>query len=235
MKIVAHRGYSARYAENSALAYERAIAAGADYIETDVRMSADGELICWHDPDLQRVAGVEAKIAETPYTRLRAIELPGGACVLRLGDVLSIARNRVRVLLDVKIDSAACARAVIEAVGAANMTSQSVYGARSASSARRLLAAQASFDRLAMPSKPENLDDFPHAGLIGVRLWEEQIDDAALARIRARGLAVWVTAGLRDRGETAGTITAERLRRLRLSAVDAVLVNDVELAVHTRR
>jgi collagenase-like PrtC family protease len=43
-------------------------------------------------------------------------------------------------------------------------------------------------------------------------------------------LQVWVTCGLRQRGEVPGTITAERLRALAALGVDAVLVNDVGIA-----
>ena len=42
MLIVAHRGYSAGHPENSVAAFEAAIAAGAAYIETDVRLTRDG-------------------------------------------------------------------------------------------------------------------------------------------------------------------------------------------------
>jgi glycerophosphoryl diester phosphodiesterase len=48
--VCAHRGASADHADNSVAAFEAAIAAGADLIETDVRRAADGTLVCAHDP-----------------------------------------------------------------------------------------------------------------------------------------------------------------------------------------
>jgi glycerophosphoryl diester phosphodiesterase len=48
--ICAHRGASARFAENTPRAFSAAIAAGADMIETDVREGADGRLVLAHDP-----------------------------------------------------------------------------------------------------------------------------------------------------------------------------------------
>ena len=42
---VAHRGYSERYPENTCLAYEAAIAAGAGVIECDVRRTADNRIV----------------------------------------------------------------------------------------------------------------------------------------------------------------------------------------------
>ena len=44
--IIAHRGYSARYRENAPSSWQAAVAAGADLVEVDVRMTADGVLVC---------------------------------------------------------------------------------------------------------------------------------------------------------------------------------------------
>lgn len=231
MKVVAHRGYSARCPENSTIGFEAAIAAGADLVETDVRMTRDGILVCWHDPDLKRVAGVEAAIATSNAAELEAVALPGGARLCRLDAVLALVRGRVPLMLDVKIDDDAGRGAIIDRVAAAGMTDQVVYGVRSAQHARALSGARARFARLAMPAEPEMLEDFPVDGLVGARLWEDQVSDAAIARIRDRKLAVWVTAGFRKRGEAPGYIGVDRLRALRERDVDAVLVNDVALAV----
>jgi glycerophosphoryl diester phosphodiesterase len=235
MKVAAHRGFSARHPENSIAGFEAAIAAGADYVETDVRMTADGVLVCSHDPDLGRVAGVAAKIAECTAQALEAIELAGGGRILRLDAVLALARGRVPLMLDVKLDDAAGRAAIIGCVAAAGMADQVVYGVRSAEHARALTAAGARFARLAMPAQPAMLDAFPDDGLVGVRLWEDQVEAGALARIRGRGLPVWVTAGFRERGEAPGFITAERLRALQALGIDAVLVNDVALALAIAR
>ena len=53
---IAHRGDSAAHLENTLLAFEEAIAAGADLIETDLRLRLDGIVVCGHDRDLARVA-----------------------------------------------------------------------------------------------------------------------------------------------------------------------------------
>ena len=51
---IAHRGDSAAHLENTRLSYEAAIAAGL--IETDLRLTLDGIVVCSHDRDLARVA-----------------------------------------------------------------------------------------------------------------------------------------------------------------------------------
>ncbi|MDP3995554.1 MAG: glycerophosphodiester phosphodiesterase [bacterium] len=48
--IIAHRGYAKKYPENTFEAFDAALAAGADALETDVRLAGDGNLVVSHDP-----------------------------------------------------------------------------------------------------------------------------------------------------------------------------------------
>lgn len=65
MLLIAHRGDSAGAPENTRAAFDRALAAGVDGIETDVRLCADRVLVC-HDADLSRYGG-----SRTPLVRRR--------------------------------------------------------------------------------------------------------------------------------------------------------------------
>jgi hypothetical protein len=76
---------------------------------------------------------------------------------------------------------------------------------RNAQHAQALVGAGVTLLRLAMPAEPEMLHDFPGAGLAGVRLREDRVDGAAIARIRARKLPGGVTAGFRRRREAPGS------------------------------
>ena len=55
VESAAHRGDSSRYRENTLPAIRSAIAAGADFVEVDVRVTADGAVVLLHDLDLQRL------------------------------------------------------------------------------------------------------------------------------------------------------------------------------------
>lgn len=55
-QVVAHRGASFDVAEHTLGAYLAALDAGADAVECDVRLTADGHLVCVHDRDVRRVA-----------------------------------------------------------------------------------------------------------------------------------------------------------------------------------
>ncbi len=55
-QVIAHRGASDQTPEHTLEAYLEAMAAGADGLECDVRLTADGHLVCLHDRDLRRTA-----------------------------------------------------------------------------------------------------------------------------------------------------------------------------------
>ena len=73
-KLVAHRGYQAKYPENTALSLNQAIAAGARFIELDVQFSLDQLPIIYHDTNLSRVSGANIEIATS--LREQLLEYP---------------------------------------------------------------------------------------------------------------------------------------------------------------
>lgn len=62
--LYAHRGAAAECPENTVQAFRRALDLGADAIETDVHVTADGHAVLAHDPDGARTAGVARAIRE---------------------------------------------------------------------------------------------------------------------------------------------------------------------------
>ncbi|HEX6961090.1 MAG TPA: glycerophosphodiester phosphodiesterase [Lacipirellula sp.] len=73
--IVAHRGASYDAPENTLAAFKLAWAQGADGIEADFYLSSDGKIICNHDKDTKRTAGVKHVVAKTPFDVLRRLEV----------------------------------------------------------------------------------------------------------------------------------------------------------------
>ena len=72
--ILAHRGASADAPENTLAAFREAARQGADGIEFDVRLSADGYPIVIHDRDLARTTDGTGAVAACPWRRLRALD-----------------------------------------------------------------------------------------------------------------------------------------------------------------
>lgn len=71
--ISAHRGASAVAPENTLVAYSRAIELGADFIEIDVRTTADRNQIIMHDGSLKRTTGLDAKVDKTNLAEIRKL------------------------------------------------------------------------------------------------------------------------------------------------------------------
>jgi glycerophosphoryl diester phosphodiesterase len=74
LQIVAHRGSSAAAPENTLAAFRRAIADGADAIELDVRLTADGEVVVIHDATLGRTTDGRGAVSASPLAALRRLD-----------------------------------------------------------------------------------------------------------------------------------------------------------------
>lgn len=101
--VYAHRGlHGAGIAENSPAGFAAAVAAGLG-IECDVRRTADGRAVVFHDADLQRLAGREGRIDQLTVGEVTQIPLTvGGEPIPTLRDVLDLVACRVPLLLEVK-------------------------------------------------------------------------------------------------------------------------------------
>lgn len=74
--VVAHRGASAQHPEHTLGAYVAALDAGADGLECDVRLTADGHLVCVHDRDLRRTgANHHGVVSAMELSQLERIDL----------------------------------------------------------------------------------------------------------------------------------------------------------------
>ena len=226
MLAVAHRGYSAAYPENTALAFERAIEAGVAYIETDVRFTRDGALACSHDPDLRRIAGDAHAIADLTLDALKAVTLAKGQSILTLEEVLALARGCAGVMLDVKVTTPEMAQAIAAALARTGMTAHVVYGARTVDHLLAVARCAPEISILAMPPKPDLAEDFLKHGVRALRYWEDEVTPERIALVRDAGCEIWVTAGLRPRQEAPGYTTAARAAALAECGVHALLVND---------
>ena len=71
------------------MAYKAAIEEGADGFECDVRLTKDNQLVLWHDPDLKRITGNKARIADSTFSEIKR-EHPGA---IRLEELLILARD----------------------------------------------------------------------------------------------------------------------------------------------
>ncbi len=69
--VIAHRGASTRAPENTIPAFRLALEEGADALELDVHLTADGVPVVIHDPTLDRTTGARGVVAMEPLERIR--------------------------------------------------------------------------------------------------------------------------------------------------------------------
>jgi len=131
--IVGHRGNSAYAPENTMESFQQALAAGAECVELDVRISADGVAVIMHDPTVDRTTDVSGAVASLSARQIRASDAGArftrddgrtfpyrgkGLSVPTLEDVL-IELVDVPLLIEIKTASASAeTRRVIERHGA---------------------------------------------------------------------------------------------------------------------
>lgn len=107
-KVIAHRGFSGRYPENTLLAFAKAIEAGAEMIELDVHLTADEQIVVIHDLELGRTTDglgpVDAYTLED-LRKFNAAKLWPGLPfepIPTLGEVLALTQGKVEVNIELK-------------------------------------------------------------------------------------------------------------------------------------
>jgi glycerophosphoryl diester phosphodiesterase len=116
-RVFAHRGLAVDAPENTLLAFEKAIAIGIAFVETDVNASKDGVAVVSHDPKLERVAGIGGQIKDFTLAELQAIDLGQGQTFSSLQEALT-RFPETRFNIDIK--SADAAQPAVDAILAAS-------------------------------------------------------------------------------------------------------------------
>jgi glycerophosphoryl diester phosphodiesterase len=107
--LIAHRGAMAEAPENSAAAFDVALTRQVDGIEFDVRLSADGVPVVFHDDALFRITGKNGSVFDYPFDTLRTFdygkwfsETFAGTSLMRLKDVLGMYAHKTSLMIELK-------------------------------------------------------------------------------------------------------------------------------------
>lgn len=108
MKI-AHRGYSARFSENTMSSFMAAVEAGADMIELDVHLSRDGELVVIHDNFVDRTSNGSGAVKDLALSELRLLDFDfmktsnlAFVSIPTLKEVIDAVRGRLMLNIEIK-------------------------------------------------------------------------------------------------------------------------------------
>jgi glycerophosphoryl diester phosphodiesterase len=154
-QVFAHRGGCALGPENTIAAFDLGMAAGADGLELDVHLSADGVAVVCHDPTLERTTSGAGPLRARTAAELAAIDAgcrftdgagrypfrERGVGVPSLREVLRRYPD-IPIIVEMKVDSAAMGEAVVAEVRAADAVDRvcaAGYGQRSIDAVRAAL------------------------------------------------------------------------------------------------
>jgi glycerophosphoryl diester phosphodiesterase len=108
--LVGHRGAMAVAPENTMAAFQAGVAGGADILELDVQLTADNQVIVFHDTDLSYKAGVAGMVRDYAAATLQSLDVGSyfgdpryvGAQMPLLAEVLAWAKGRVPLMIELK-------------------------------------------------------------------------------------------------------------------------------------
>ncbi|GIU00388.1 hypothetical protein TSL6_08940 [Sulfurovum sp. TSL6] len=110
MKRIAHRGLSKEYPENTLLSFQKALEAGADGVETDLRLSLDEEVILFHDANLKRITGYDNIPEALSLAQLKKLDAGEGEAIPSLDELLQLTQGKATLILEIKYNPSTCKR-----------------------------------------------------------------------------------------------------------------------------
>ena len=210
--VIAHRGDSAHRPENTLASFAGALEVGAQIVELDVQLTADGHVVVIHDPTLDRTTTGRGDVRRLTLAEVRAVSAGypdrfgsayAGERVPTFGEVLGLLRERARALVEIKTESVTDdAEGGIEArvadevrrAGMAGDVALISFDHRAVLRLRSLAPAIPRGQLFGRSTVDEVLGQASEAGCEIVMPHKGQLTDALAERVREAGLmlATWV-------------------------------------------
>lgn len=116
-RIIAHRGFSGIAPENTLIAFQKAIECGSDYFELDIHKTKDDSIVVIHDASVDRTSSndMKGKVAGMTYSKLTAVRVGYSKIfgdtylnerIPTLREALELARNKIKVCIEIKVNDA---------------------------------------------------------------------------------------------------------------------------------
>jgi glycerophosphoryl diester phosphodiesterase len=106
---ISHRGEHLHHPENTIPAFLRAIDAGADFFEADIRTTSDGKLVIMHDSTVNRTTEAQGPVKDLSFAQIESLDAGGrfsaefkGTKAPTFDQVLKLAHGKINVYVDTK-------------------------------------------------------------------------------------------------------------------------------------
>ena len=206
--FIAHRGCQSLAPENTIPSFTCAARLGLQAIETDVRLSADGLLVCSHDDSLKRMFGLKQKVSATPYAELKKlVPVKGNGLdtwpkeLLRIptfGEYLDVCERYDAVpFIETKGD-VAVVKPVLDEVRRRGLTRVAVLSSVQFDHVRAARKCDKEIFIHHIFSKPEQLDELAAMGNAGLSYNYKDLSavpDGLVAGVHAKGVKMCLRAG----------------------------------------
>ena len=107
--VIAHRGFSSEYPENTVTSFEAAVSAGFNYIELDIHLTADSVIVVMHDETVNRTTNGEGNIRDLYLEEIKSLDAGSwfdsnspSEQVPTLKEILVKFENRVHIFVEIK-------------------------------------------------------------------------------------------------------------------------------------
>ncbi len=225
-EIVAHKGDSLHAPENTVPAVNLAIEEGlSDWVEIDVRQTADGVIVLSHDDRLRKFTGRNDYLHEMTYEELSWIVDAGGwfsaeyegTKIPTLQEVLALCKNKVRLMIDLKpteYDSD-LEESVLRLIQEAGMRDQCVIASLRASSLQKVKTLDPEMTVVyCMAAANGNISKIPYADWYSIE--ESSVTEDLVSEIHQSGKRVY-----------AWTVnTSSHVQGLIDAGIDGILTDD---------
>ncbi|HEX5550136.1 MAG TPA: glycerophosphodiester phosphodiesterase family protein [Nitrospira sp.] len=189
---IGHRGAAGHAPENTLAAVRQGIDLGVDFVEIDVRRTADGVLVALHDATVNRTTNGKGRVDALSLGEVRGLDAGNGERIPMVEEVLQMAGGRTGLMLELKV--AGLAHLTVQAVQKAQVDTPVIYASFLHKELTHVRAVETEaglmvlFDRL--PRAPVAYAMQYHPGYVGLR--HDRATGRLVDAFHRENVLVWV-------------------------------------------
>ncbi|MHA2429783.1 MAG: glycerophosphodiester phosphodiesterase [Promethearchaeota archaeon] len=122
--IIGHKGANRSEPENTLKSFRKAIQLRADYIELDVQVSKDGEIVVIHDYEISKLTGHSGNVKEMTLDELKQLNIGEGEKIPTLQEVIMLAQGEIGLQIEIKVKD--IGNKIVEMLREANLVESTI-------------------------------------------------------------------------------------------------------------